>query len=90
MTTPTPTPWIAEVDLAPRWVITNGPKSLAVTVGGNDEANARHIVHCVNVHDELIAALQLILSAKGDCAKAGFTVEDIARAALAKAEGSES
>lgn len=33
---------------------------LSQKYGGTDEANARHIVHCVNMHDELVEALRIV------------------------------
>jgi hypothetical protein len=54
------------------------------------EANARYIVHCVNCHDELIEALEMVRDADEDCHKDGLpTIPVIARAkidaAIAKA-----
>ena len=52
------------------------------------EANARHIVHCVNCHDELLEALQAVYSdielqnVKGGSDELNFIVQQ----ALAKAE----
>ena len=57
------------------------------------EANARHIVHCVNVHDDLVKALESILKVRVEGWEniwAGSNrCQDIARAALARAKGGE-
>ena len=47
------------------------------------EANARHIVHCVNVHDDLVKALEAMLG--------NYSSADLldAKAALARAKGGE-
>ena len=46
----TPTPWKAEEGEEPLWVIKGSGKFhfIAVTSQGNDEANARRIISCVN------------------------------------------
>lgn len=54
-----------------------------------DEANAAHIVRCVNAHDELVAALRVIAGCEASeiaNPEKGLRVcANIARAALAKA-----
>jgi hypothetical protein len=62
----TPTPWTVEfgqvivsedTTLAMTAPVHNGPRVIS-----DDEckANARHIVHCVNLHDELVQALEIL------------------------------
>lgn len=65
--THTPTPWYARFN-GYYWDIRNGPElydpCVAQVVGVNDvsggQANAEHIVKCVNAYDQLVAALQNI------------------------------
>lgn len=49
----------------------------------NAEANAARIVHCVNLHDELVEAVEMLLEWPGGSS------EHFARAVLAKARGKE-
>lgn len=58
----------------------------------NAEANAARIVHCVNLHDELVGALEMCLTwIEDDEAAHGrtFGAGNVARAVLAKARGTE-
>ena len=61
--THTPTPWKVEGDCI--WADHPGRMSLICDmrgqgrVPGDAATNAAHIVHCVNVHDELLEALKL-------------------------------
>jgi hypothetical protein len=63
------------------------------------EANAAHIVRCVNAHDELVAALRMIDKAQADCVRYAdvpgsgtdwctycLELANIARAALARVQ----
>lgn len=52
-------------------------------------ANAAHIVDCVNMHEELVAALEAVLSVRPDLAARSTPDSPIgkARAALARARG---
>lgn len=65
--------------------------AICSNVGGIDDqqskANAAHIVRCVNSHDELVKALELIAnqSRDGDIPQQVVRMQRIARAALAKA-----
>jgi hypothetical protein len=72
----TPTPWTVEfgqvivsedTTLAMTAPVHNGPRVIS-----DDEckANARHIVHCVNLHDELVQALEDLLA--GDLTPGGL------------------
>jgi hypothetical protein len=58
----TPTPWdIVQFDDEDKPIIIgpNGDERIAVMQGNEpSEANAQHIVHCVNLHDELVQALE--------------------------------
>lgn len=90
----TPTPWVADenaindnigVEIA---LITSDMRTWE-----EDDANAAHIVKCVNLHDELVDALKDAVSGisyvrqkHGDLYGVGFDrVEMIANAALKKA-----
>ena len=62
----TPTPWEVietfdyDFQIYPKGNVEAGHNQIAVipaTGDGDDKANATHIVHCVNLHDELVAAL---------------------------------
>lgn len=55
-TTHTPTPWTASQLNDPRWWGGAENGWGFVTLGGNDEANAKFIVECVNQHDDLVAS----------------------------------
>jgi phosphohistidine swiveling domain-containing protein len=61
----TPTPWKIASDTGP-CVISNGEREIGEcyedgeTQVAEDEANAAHIVKCVNAHGELVAALERI------------------------------
>ena len=65
----TPTPWEVietfdyDFQIYPKGNVEAGHNQIAVipaTGDGDDKANANHIVHCVNLHDELVAALKKI------------------------------
>jgi hypothetical protein len=47
------------------------------------EANARHIVRCVNSHDDLLEALELLVSLDGEWSNDGYAK---AESAIAKAK----
>jgi hypothetical protein len=91
MSTHTPTPWTTHrhaegVDLI-------GP-DLGFTIGeifadpaANAEANAAHIVKCVNAHDELVAALMALRNCKLYPASADHDAANrMMHAALAKVQ----
>lgn len=87
----TPTPWRVDPKRALRVVA--GEDDTVATTGqqGNMrdqwEANAAHIVLCVNSHDALVEALTKILNCPGDVniQPALNYIRETARAALAKA-----
>ncbi len=62
MTEHTPTPWKTEGGTSdapdPRWQIFTKNIILALTCGGNDEANADFIVLAANAHAPLVAACE--------------------------------
>lgn len=61
---------------------------------GSQEADAQHIVHCVNTHDEMLAALKGIIELTGSANRSSFEqikqavngCLELAEAAIAKAE----
>lgn len=59
--TPAPTPWQL-YQTTETWRIYSGDWEVAESICGRSdaqrEANARQIVHCVNMHDELLEALR--------------------------------
>ena len=64
----------------------NSNKSIAIVKGENAEANAKHIVKCVNTHDELVSALKEMtetFSGVGD--KAHWPSDHITRTSIARA-----
>lgn len=103
----TPTPWsinghdphIVTARRSPgaAWGLEN--RLATVDVGHPDEAgaremalkNARHIVKCVNAHDELVAALQLVQAyiyrEVNKIATEDYVMTDAVHAALTLAEG---
>ena len=72
MTKHTPTPWWTESERRPekhgdqKTTITQKDFDIASCFGtgetAEDGANAAHIVHCVNLHDELVAALENLVA----------------------------
>ena len=63
----TPTPWVARDE----YIYDKDRNEIATTTTSGfhystDEANAAHIVKCVNMHDELVEALRLLLSSSSD------------------------
>ena len=64
----TPTPWqISSANAFHRAMIFAYPAHkqtavAALTEGDNADANAAHIVRCVNSHDELVAALEWLVN----------------------------
>ncbi len=95
MTEHTPTPWKTEGGTSdapdPRWQIFTKNIILALTCGGNDEANAAFIVLAANALAPLVAACEALMeladdgSASFDDPEPGGTY-DLARAALALAK----
>lgn len=82
---PTPGPWRAVTNTVRAQTNYGSGKLLeCCSFDGptRDEANAAHIVRCVNAHDALVSALEGILT-KGFSAQA----EEQARAALRTAKG---
>ena len=65
MADPTPRPWRHRKEAAngPGWVV-EGPNGFCIAVtdlaerGREHEQHAAYIVHCVNLHDELVEALE--------------------------------
>lgn len=65
----TPTPWYSEVDTELVYILgtVNGKEEVICEAGsiGNEDlqaqANAAHIVKCVNLHDELVDAVEHLL-----------------------------
>ena len=60
----------------------------------NHEANASHIVHCVNTYDEIVGALEDVIAEFGSFdpymhTPASAAAMERARAALAKAKGGD-
>lgn len=47
----------------PRWILENDESFVAVTTGGNNEANAKRLALCWNSHDDLLEALQNLVEA---------------------------
>ena len=91
-TAPTKGPWtIHQESIDPEWYIITTPSGRIManvhieTGNAQDQANAAHIVHCVNAHDELVQVLKDVLSELQD---GPWTTIAIAKlcAALAKAE----
>lgn len=60
MTKHTPTPWSAEVDQSDNYARKNERRWIIPGVSSSvfSGANARYIIHCVNTHDQLVAALE--------------------------------
>lgn len=60
----TPGPWETEGNASdapdPRWQIFNESIILAVTCGGNDQANAEYIVRACNSHKDLLGLVKRI------------------------------
>ena len=95
----TPTPWhVYEKD--PFVICEGGGGSIGIIEAGypgvseaEQIANAAYVVHCVNVHDDLVKALESILNVRVEGWEniwAGSNrCQDIARAALARAKGGE-
>ena len=95
----TPTPWhVYEKD--PFVICEGGGGSIGIIEAGypgvseaEQIANAAYVVHCVNVHDDLVKALESILNVRVEGWEniwAGSSrCQDIARAALARAKGGE-
>ncbi|KKL19578.1 hypothetical protein LCGC14_2464060 [marine sediment metagenome] len=87
MSEPTPTPWksqgrlvnCAMGHLTEMW-------TLDKYIEGNAEANAEHIVRCVNAHDDLLEACKLGAIA---ATAVNSDVAQIIQAAIAKAENGE-
>jgi hypothetical protein len=85
--THTPTPWFAQGKLIVGATPDDGQIGAAY-----DLEDAAHIVLCVNAHDDLVAALRamLIVYEHGECeAMHPDVAENMARAALAEAQGGE-
>lgn len=86
----TPTPW-AQHDIYP-WEIWHGADYHIADVHGREEirkANADHIVHCVNLHDELIEALEKLARLENGDSYGNSIGNRIAQEVLAKAKGGE-
>jgi hypothetical protein len=85
----TPTPWQVITVRGATQVSGNG--KIIASIVQPAEANAAHIVRCVNAHDELVAALQLAqkvldaLALDDDCTEGQPEAAHAVRAALAKA-----
>ena len=66
----TPTPWKVGAKHTIGFVSVEDDQSCGMTIpfidvyGTNPEANAAHIVKCVNMHDELVEALDNLLRVK--------------------------
>ncbi len=65
----TPTPWEIKAFGAPPQIVIGpcdpkpgAPSFTANTLGGNDAANAAHIIHCVNTYDALVEALEKVVA----------------------------
>lgn len=85
-----PLPWIISNQGKSHIVTTPGGKFIAATdysygEEGVFQANAAHIVKCVNSHDDLVDALREILRRGEDGMMTGCKASSIAEAALAKA-----
>lgn len=79
MTKHTPTPWNVGGTMGDTTYLGAGEKSLGSVRSRTDAA---HIVRCVNLHDELVATLELALEC-GDMGPTGIAGK-AARAVLAK------
>jgi hypothetical protein len=88
MTEHTPTPWMVEAT-ARAFYIAAGESELvgSTTIDDTGKANAEHIVRCVNLHDELVAALTGILESYVPRRDSDDPDVMAAQAALAKARG---
>jgi hypothetical protein len=86
-TTHTPTPWLSQYN-GENWHITDGHSFVASLCGNSkiDATNAAFIVRAVNSHESLVNACGELL---GLCSSNGINDSrmDIARKAIAKAEG---
>jgi hypothetical protein len=99
MTEHTPTPWHRNIPPASKYnTIFSGRNThvLHLSSSGLDnkeiEANADFIVRAVNAHDDLVAALEAVIDYEDVMLPAGSYGEEVhnkARAALAKAKGTE-
>ena len=67
----TPTPWEKERPYMEPHIYLSGPNTQLIAClqdnWENNKANAKHIVHCVNLHDELVEALSLTIRTIYDC-----------------------
>lgn len=61
----TPTPWHVRAIMESRDIVSETGVLIAEVSNEENgrEANARHIVHCVNSHDDLVEALKFVLTA---------------------------
>lgn len=78
----TPRPW--RLTKWNEWEIIGPPGVIGIVGKIYGDADATHIVHCVNMHEELIGALQLIVATR-DSSKFWAIVVQV----LAKATGGE-
>jgi hypothetical protein len=95
----TPAPWVlreSTVDVYDGYMLIVGDFGIIAKIGGNREkseikANAEHIVKCVNMHDELVDALEdLVQEIKGSNKQKWYGTDiDLyeAEQALSKAKG---
>ncbi len=75
--TSTPTPWYAQYN-GYYWDITTAPEQYSPFLASvfspenvrDGQANAEHIVRCVNAHDALVDTLERILRCDEDCQQA--------------------
>lgn len=101
----TPTPWRAVIDQGNPRVFKHAMALVATTAEGahvqaidctrsganfvEDRANAEFIVRAVNCHEELVAALKVLLASANYSTDAMDAAEAQARAALSKASGQQ-
>jgi len=86
----TPTPWQRGNNLFPDRIFDLKEREIAYCGGQNTSgtANAKHIVHCVNMHDELVEALDDMIKYLDNNGKES-DVSELARQALSKAKEKE-
>lgn len=87
MSNHTPTPW-----KDPNVIDNEGFHAIVTTIGKIictvfQKENAAHIIKCVNMHDELVEALQYALKQVEDCCPNLTNTPKVIRAVLAKAKG---
>ena len=97
MTKHTKTPWVATKPLAGQAFYYIDPAGeemqygkIATCWSGGDNAN--HIVHCVNMHDELVEALENIMrfvQTKGEPYLPRVDAIEAAKSAIKKAKGTK-